>query len=454
MLSQLLARVFKLRTRRNCAPPRRLRLNTEALEGREVPAALTWVGDGTYPFMNPINWSPSQAPASGDDIYFSSSGSPVSATAMTPPTVQFNSIHLQSGYPGTVSLYTPGAFNDIELRSGAIALTGTDISVANDLTWTGGTLHNATHLRTVTVLGGATATIDPGVGNTIVTGANLALGVNAAGVGAQGVVNPGTVEFRNGAGAIIGGGFSATIDAKLTVTGNVNLTKGGRVTVNQGGEFRVSGPGIRYTELPIWVEGGRVRVDGGGTLAVDGAIPGTGASVFMNGLPSGRIYLQAGSRIEALWDVSLQGGTFATLPGSVGGTQTATVETTAFKNNGADIVINDDAFTPPGSFHISGELKIEGKVVWSDGAYRPVVNAGDNSCDNWVSTLEFAVEAGADLAPGTVNGTPPRNATFLFLESKKEIVGTPPAVVGGQYTVTLEADPITMKIVKWHLKKL
>lgn len=451
MLSQLLARVSPNTARRKCAPPRRFRLTVEALEGRDVPVSLTWVGDGTYTFMSSVNWSPSQTPASGDDLYFDGSKSLVGAAMITPPTIVFNSIHLVNGYTGTVSIYNTGTFAEIELTKGTIQLTGSDISVSSKLTWTGGniTISSGSVSRTVHILSGATATCTPGAGNTVSTGATLSF-ESTGGTGSQGTFNPGNYTFTNGADLDVNA--YSTVELKPTEQDKVNLKAvgaGSQLNVKGGMAIGMGGIGGDL-EMPLYVSGGIFTIRAPSTYSFSGlaltkadlpADPGAG-SVEMS---SGRIEIQHGATLKATGNgVKVSGGTLATIKNGDAAQSNAVIDG-KLTNSGAIIsILYDATVRKVGTGTVFfGILEVKKTFDWTAGTYTPAVYAPGhdvNKADRILAREAITANTGGSgtVAPIAIDGdgkpnimNPVPGQSWIILVSDASITGAnPPNVIG------------------------
>lgn len=445
--------------------PYRFRPRLEGFEDRLVPDAYTWVGtDTSNNPLDPNNWSPHQVPTDTDDLYFDGTASNEDFYSVSTQN-RFQSVHLVNGYSGSVTFSGGLTVADLELRSGnlsqpATSQTTTDL-VYESFTWTGGVLNDTTNSADLEIYPGATATIDPGEGNTLITGMFLTFEIDQddTGIpGAQGTFNSGTVQFNNNAGVIIGGAFASLNMATVTMNPGVTFQTAGLgiISVNAGGQCLINGPGIYQSALPIQVMGGILKIEGSATASFTGQLPGgRQPSVYMDTTQSSRIYIRDGSSLAATFGVRLDGGKLSTLPGAAGASQTATIETSLVNNNGADVVINDDDFDPPGGSHTPGILKCTGEVRWNGGTFRPVINSGNRTCDLWETDEDFVVGGTAGLAPGTINGVAPAGTTFLFLKADPNdggITGAAPPVNSPTVTYTVITDAGN-PVSEWYFRK-
>lgn len=144
---------------------------------------------------------------------------------------------------GVVTLNSTLTINgDLNLTGGVVdqPTSGSDITVTNSFTWTGGIL-NSTSNEATFYLAGATATINPGEGDTLTTGDafNLVAGTNAS-------VGVGTINFSNGSPITIDGSsmlISAEPGKAVEFTGPDGSYIDGKAKIelkNQGG-FTISG---------------------------------------------------------------------------------------------------------------------------------------------------------------------------------------------------------------------
>lgn len=211
----------------------RFRPGLDVLESREVLASLTWLGTADPGnFDNPSNWWNNDtqslaalAPAAGDDLYFDGSVSSADCVNMhaagptappppggggtlsgmsgedpTPIGGNYNSVNLVNNYAGTVTFTSAiGTANYVQ-TSGSIAqpTSGTDLTVTSMFNWTGGTLNSSAYSAIVRLIG-ATATINAGADNTIITGSTLRGRLEIRLVASSSVVVGGRCPGRAGA---------------------------------------------------------------------------------------------------------------------------------------------------------------------------------------------------------------------------------------------------------------
>jgi len=392
----------------------RFRPRLEGLEAREVPAVNYWLGMYSTDATNPLNWSQARQPISSDELKFGFSWPPTNPACINLQGT-FSSLEMDSYHPTTVTLSGPLTVGGLIIRAGALnqPSSNTDITVTFALSWSGGTLNSTSNHATVTVRGNtglATAGISPN-GGTLTTGSTLIFDVNAQGVGAQGTINPGTVQFNNGAGALVGSTVTAAIQrASVYTNGIVDFLGTGTIRIKPGGLWQVIGPGIFTSPLPIGNIGGVLQVDTGATANVTGQFQAAATSVEQT---SGTIYIQGGATLKAAHGVVLTGGKLATFANTAGGSQTATIAGDV-NNSGADVVICDLS-----SPHVFGTLYVTGNVRWTGGTYRPVLNAAaPGTADLWKVKGNFEVGGTARIAPGTINGAPQQNQLWDIMEAE------------------------------------
>ncbi len=458
MLSALrtLLRDRRLSSRR----PLRFRPVVEGLESREVPSVNVWTNmTGNGQASTSANWSLFHVPGSGvganDTVQFGGGGQASNSDCYGLSGSVFQVQMLgpadigNSPYTKTVTFTTAGTMYSLLLHSGNVVQTGVDLSVSTGFDWTAGTLNATGSGTTFHILPSATANISPGALG-LVTGDTLSFEVNAN-QGAQGTINPGTVQFNNAAGIVVGGTGFISAYATLTTQGNVSTLRPngtGLITAKPGGRVMFNGPGIYNDELPITNQGGEVWVYGGVTANVTGQLAPGAASLQQD---SGTTYIQAGSILAPKWGIYFGGDKLSTLANADGGSQVAIIGCpfATVTDAGADVVINDSG-NPTN--HVPGTLRCSGDVNWTGGTYRPVVNGATKTSDLWLSAGKFTVGAGAALAPGTINaGNIAPTDIFLFLQGDGTIVGNPPTPSGGvSYTVVVQGSPA----IKWYFKKV
>jgi hypothetical protein len=445
MLSHLFTRSVGSRPSRIRFCPR-----VEGLEGREVPAAFTWLGGDP---MDPESWQgpEGETPWEGDDLYFDGTVSPASCDlGMTG--VYFQSMHLINGYPGTVA-WIGGQLDVLELTSGALATP--DIAGLNTLdiydtfTWTGGILNSTADHGLVTLYGGATATITPGADKTLVTGSSLNFG-GSDGKDAVGTFNPGTVQFNNGADLNV---FAfSRVDIKPTATvpvkfqnpdpnkvSQTNVQAGSTVTVtptSTEGEFAGE-------KVPVNVAGGTFKVVNRAKVQLSGRVGG-GQGAGSIEMSLGNIAIQNGSTVVADDNgMKLSGGVLTTLKLGDGPQDSANIKGTIV-NSGADITPLADAPTRGfGGGVYFGGLNCTGDVTWTGGAYRPCIygpqGGGEGTADTadlWyiIGKLTIGGSAKVGLVVVGANGnqqTPPAPAAgqrWLIIETTVGIAGGLPGL--------------------------
>jgi hypothetical protein len=453
--------LFRRPLRRKSAPPHRFRPGVECLEAREVPAVITWLGGYSNMFGQPLNWDLGRVPQAGDDVIFGASAyqgisnfgpAPPGGPGLPGSGGPYNSVQVLDGFGYTVTISMGFETNQLVLTGGGISQaanqhqTNRDIHVLESFDWTGGgVLNSSSDHANVRILGGATATITPPAVGELITGSTLSFEVNAQGVGAQGTIEPGTVQFNNAAGAVVGGTVTpVTQKASVLVRGNVDfLGTNGWITIKPEGLWRVIGPGTFTSPLPIYNTGGVLQVDTGATANITGRFPVDAVSVQQ---VSGAIHIQGGSTLKATtFGVLLNGGKLSTLANTaVGGSQTATIDG-KLTNSGADVVIGE--FSSP---HVFGVLYCTDDVLWTGGTYRPVLDATDTSkADLWKVKKNFEVGGTAEIAPGTINGAPPQNQTWLIMEAVDGSISLQP----GANDPPIDSPVVPYTLVKQGNKK-
>ncbi|MBA4062658.1 MAG: hypothetical protein C0501_02915 [Isosphaera sp.] len=486
---------------------RRLKPGVEALEGREVPAVLTWTGAVSTAFDVAGNWRADGAPAArapeaGDELVFDASAvNPdcfgVRGFGLPDDQADFAAVRLLPGYAGTVTLApedeaaTVGhdglsvgarqparglvtapdprspagvenrgvAVGVLEVRGGALAqLPGaTELTALSAFEWTGGVLggtaggvmsHSAVNVR------GGAAAIAPG-GEGLVLGSTLVF--EAFGGSVTALAHPGVIDLLGGDGVVIGGGATFTIAApqpEATLYMRNVLSRNTAVwNVRRGGFFEVIGPGAFDSDrLPMVVsDGAKFRISGGATAAFGGQVPAAPGpakpSVLVDDAAVG-VEIENGGTLRAANGVELWGGYLKTF--AAPGELTATVDGNLVVS-GAAVHISEVPGFVYGSPGI-GRLNVNGNVRWTAGAYHADVDGSAASAagDLWYCTGTFEVGAGVAVVPGVVDppyGGVPTGRSWLAVEAGVAIQGSVPAVPAGWEIVT-NAGPVK----KWFLR--
>jgi hypothetical protein len=429
MLSRLSTRSVKSQSSRP-----RFRPQVEGLEGREVPAAFTWLGGDP---SDPGSWLSNEyrTPWEGDDLYFDGNVYGGSCDLSSWTGVAFKSMRLIENYSGTVT-WIGGSVETLELRSGALAtpdVAGLNtIDIYNSFTWTGGAL-NSTADHGLVSLHGATAAITPPADGSLVTGSSLLFAPDGKGAGSTGTFSPGTVQFNNGAGVVVEAYCRADVkpaQAKV-VFDAVNPTGvSGRITIKAGGTVEVSPAtgqttGIWLSDLPIWNDGGTLKIMGTTTASFSAPPQTPGSPVYQS---AGVTYIENGSTLQGA-SIAIVGGKLSTLARAQG-EQTATINVDAEGNLlvDAEVVICDGS-----NPHVFGKLHVNGSVTWQGGTYRPVLDGSNPAnADLWSCTGKFTNPHTAEnlrfIAPRTVNIPPggvAKNQKWRIVHSDVEIVPPP-----------------------------
>ena len=441
----------------------KFRPSLEILDARDVPAVLLWTdASGDDQFDTAANWSlgdgSNRGPQAGDDLVFqanpsSGGGVGVGCGAGTSPPVSYpsygmhpasggdyNSVTLEEGYNATVTVTVGFNTRDLILKSGIIDQpgTGTDITVTGspivDLSnnyllgghpnfyWTGGTLNSDITSGAALHISGASALIAPANAGTLTTADTLDF-LN----GATAELDPGTVVITAGEGIYLD---AATMDvmadpgdglplARLIYDQAPGATLAPEIKLTSGSVFHVvrrdtSQVNVFTTvNLPILIDGGTLNIDGGIRMTVGGNVGGgTGPSIKQL---SGHTYLTAGSQLYVDNGITLQGGLFGVDINVLG--------------SRADVMgdlLNDGATIEMGGFY--GTFRVDGKVTWDSGKYRPRVNGNNAAHDLWEATGTFTINSNTRVearvqAPNGVQ----QGDTWVILQSDiaDGMTGTP-----------------------------
>lgn len=465
---------FQTNSVRVTKPIRRPRLGFEPLEGRDCPAGFWWTGrfgtsftgqPGAYSWLtgpDRNNLAPAtQPPPDGSDLYFD--GLIVAANAPPPPpgpnppahvgncdwgsgTTKPKSLHLVSGYAGTVRV-APLEVETFELYSGNIdQASNAGIKVTKSMKWTGGVLDSSpTTPSTLLVTGaGAVAEIltrtDSG-GNAVQTADTL-----KAEDGAHLKFGYGTVEFTAAGGIELSGGGKASVVTDDTRHLTLKKPAGGAtpiITINPDSRYDIqrSSPGTagKHTvELAVQNNGGVLYIDGGIHVTVSGRLPGNGPNVSQS---SGTTLLTCGSTLEVKpGGYRLSGGDFNVYV-NVNGSRADIDGDMTVNGSDARVVFSGVSIDRMGVFRVRGD------VNWSAGRYFAVIGVDGTEQKQclWHATGQFTVGSGARVSV-VAFGPIATDDRFRILEGAA-IVGTAPNPAG--YTIDRPGPPTT----EWFLVK-
>jgi hypothetical protein len=440
----LVATLRRLRGRPpGAAPAPPPRFGVEALEGREVPAVLTWTGAVSTAFDVAGNWragdgAATRGPEAGDELVFDASAVRPDCEGLhgfgrPDAEADYAAVRLLAGYAGTVtlapdapaanpdtlvgirgellfrataSLSTSGQFlttlpasgaesggaggglsvGALELRGGAVSqpADGTALTVLSAFDWTGGvlggTLAGGASHADVFVRGGA-ATIAPAAG-ALVLGSTLSFGGPGAAVSAT--AHAGAIDLVGGDGVVVQDGATFTVRAdrpEATLYMRNVLSRNTAVwNVRRGGYFEVIGPGAFESDgLPLVVSNAAKFRLSGGATAAFG-----GRVPAAPGPDKPSVLVDAGAvgvEIE-------NGGTLRAAHGVElrgGYLKTFLTPTEQVATIDGDLAVNGAAVyvsDVPGYVLGApgvGRLNVNGNVRWNSGAYHADVDGSPTS---------------------------------------------------------------------------
>lgn len=402
----------------------------EQCEAREVPAMLLWTGAVDTDAGNPWNWCDRSTyvsgvlPAAGDDLYFEDAkplptAAYTSCTGLTLSSGAFASIHVTSGYFGTVTFGSAIHTQIFELAGGAISqpTAGTDLTVTDGFVWTAGTLNSALSGANV-FLAGATGTIDPGAGNSIISGSTLILNPRN-GIGATLDVLPGNLNLAAGDGIEANSLCLVNIkpdEATVSISGKpVPDEDKTKIVFKQGAKLTVSRPLAQFAGVATWNGKNLVLVNDGGTVLFN---PNTRSTFGPAGAASKeKAFIRQISgtfEINANAVVSVNGADQVATPKAFmelsGGTLLARYPENAGLAVPAKLVGN--LRFSGGQIAFAGTFSaftVEGNVKWTGGWFSPRLDVSKNGvCDTWFIEGELNIPNGAavEIQPATSNYDP------------------------------------------------
>jgi hypothetical protein len=262
--------------------------------------------------------------------------------------------------------------------------------------WTGGTLNSSSYASTVR-LSGATATINPGETNTILSGSTLDL-LNSASL----TVQPGTVQFGNGVGVVVenatvfinaqkGNGTAANV--KLEGLNGTFSTANRIFVMKASSSLTASGAGIWDNQgLALVIDGGTVEIKDGAI----GRISTPDSTTFPHPvrLESGTLRLHTGTKLTAdQQGLGIRGGNLVIVGDAAGN---AIVD--------APLTITGGTISFAGNKAV---FEVTGQVLWQGGTFMPRVNVTtDRSSDTWWIKGNLTVVAPAGGQPITATIAP------------------------------------------------
>jgi hypothetical protein len=332
--------------------PPRPRLRLEGLEGRVVPATVSWSNPAGGAWNTAANWSTGHLPGAADDVVIDVPG-PVTITHATGT----DAVHsLTTG--GTDTLVVSGGTLSIASTSplnGPLTLSGGTISGKGELdlnapfSWTGGTISGTGSVEVNADL------VLSSTGGKTLTGRTLDdNGGTAAWSGTGGITLNAAAVWNNPAGTV------------LTVTGDASLSGSAGTFNNAGTLQKAAGTGTTTISTSLTNSGtidaasGTINVAGRdittGSFTVE-----AGASLAFNG---GIQALEAGASVSGNGNVTFGGGN-VTILGSyaVTGSTTVSSGTAAFDS---DTTLPALTFSG-GTLGGTGTLTVTGLLTWTGG---------------------------------------------------------------------------------------
>jgi hypothetical protein len=419
-------------------------------------------------FDNPQNWSMGYVPVAGDDVVFGTppdietfggggGGGLVNCDGMHAPAGGgvYNSVTLRPDYGATVTLSSGFTTGALVLEGGAISQpsAGTDITVAGGysgifpaaFTWTGGTLNSSSYTSTVYIRGDGN--IAPANDGTITTGSTLEF-VGTEQVPTTTTVHPGTIQFDNAAGAVVGA--FATLKARTFTEGDiigltVHQAGATSIQIQSNGTLWIIGPGTYNSNLRV-INSGLFKITGSALATLTGG----NATQFdyVQGAVDSKLHIENGSTLDVPHGMEMTNGSVYLLmnPNLPASQQNATIYGT-FNMGGGAIV-----FAPPipiGTAVVYGTFTVNGNVNWTGGTYRPNIDyANPGLASKWIVLGTMSTAATAILDPNTPPGqNPPANNNWEVMEAL--------ATAGNLPTVPA-ASPLRLAVVpgtptRWRL---
>jgi hypothetical protein len=407
----------------------RFRPVLELVEDRVTPATFNWTGAEDTTATNTANWqitngsSQTGLPGAGDDVFFTAAYSR-DCTGLTSTTGSFNSLHLQSGYTGTVTLGGALPVGTLELASGAISqqdsITGNadDLTVSGNLSWTGGTLNSSPVLANVNINGG-TATFAPTGAGTVASGSTINLNsgdIATMWAGTLAMSNNAVFNINANAKMFVAPGTGQYASLKVQTVGvtQINITTGAWLEV-QSGQF-----GNAANRVPLKNSGGSLVLDSGTVAIFAGAVdnsPAGGPSISQT---TGATYIAADASLESPQGMVMSGGALQIKTGA---------KPQGFAGNiiGYLQISGGDIGFDPGSgggYRGWGEFWVTGNVDWTGGTYHPYVSAQHDGAqaDLWYVTGTFKISQFVVVAPTAiwddgVTGNPPSKTEWQLFKS-------------------------------------
>jgi hypothetical protein len=412
---------------------------------------MTWKGYSGVDilFSNPDNWLEDGSPATripqaGDDLVFSGHETQTDCVGLvSDPTGPYASIRFEVAVP--VYLGGDVVTEVLNLHGGAIGLTanGQDITVTDQFNWTDGAINTSSPFGGPFTgflnLVGATGLINPGEGNTLVSGSDLNFEKSGA-VGSSVTIKPGTLELRNGAGITVNDLCTMTILAQNPAQQAANVNVNGlqntagtmrHFVIRSGGTVAVEGPGDATLHDKEIINSGYLSVTKRATLQAFSNDP-VGTPVYPLVQNGGWTVIQYSSQIQVSHEgfyastgiILILGNPNWNQPGADLGSAKLTGK---FWNDGATI-----SFLGP-----HWRFEVFGDVYWSGGKFQPSVDVSDvatANADMWIIQGRLTIPQGstAKVEPVLENYTSPDP---LPAGLRREILVASQGIVGGTVPV-------------------
>jgi hypothetical protein len=406
--SDLTKRLFRQLTKKALPPSRptnRFRPMLESLDARVVPAAYFWTGAVSSDATNILNWNdgtrvPLSLPDADDDVTIGYGSRDCDGLVSNGSATSFLSLHILSGYSGTVTLGESLSVGVYEQTGAALSqpTSGRDLTVTNEFTWTGGTLNSSNYLANVT-LDGATGLIEPAGGGTVNLGSNFKLSNSAVATMKEGTINitnDGMVfEVNQNCGMMADPG----LNKEIVVAASPGLTLGPDIQIKAGAWVEVRS-GTYSNDGRVENHGGKFTLKAD-TEAFFKGFQGVEAGYYQS---LGSTFLHGGSTLSVGTNknVTFQGGTLQTVEAGTSSTSWVTIQVGfLLRFESGDIYINSGpGVTSFGNDY--GTLRVVGKVSWSGGTFHARVPAEHNGwdADLWYATGTFDMYKLQPTSPG------------------------------------------------------
>ena len=451
------------------SPSLKAHLALESLDPRVVPATYSWLGTYSSAATNPLNWQgPSQyspPPGANDDVYFNQSAPDCIGLGGS-----VASLHILSGYSGTVSLGGSLTVGIYEQSAAALSQPAdTNLTVTGTFTWTGGVLNNTPSNAYVNINGGGTITL-PGTGTTLTSGSTLVF-ASLGGIQVTTITGAGTL-LLNGTSP---DGIFVRADAKVTVNLSVDPNTKSWIkndtaktlTLLAGSKgWTYSGNGEAQLDLRVINQGGLFKLEQlSGPRYLDVTLTGgdaTTPSYVNNDNASAWLHITTRATLKTTNGIRIDGGSIYVIQGTQPGN--------AAISGGGKLVMNkgDIVFSPPVQLEDGSWMYAPlfvGDMDWNGGTYRPGID-----CTRVGSRNQLVVLGTLKVTVAANNPNNPRiepNIQFLPPGQQQPIgtwdVITTPAVGTGKldgdnptipqgWTLLTESNANGVKTV-WSIKK-